>query len=70
MLNFKATTQNKKHFQTFSPFRLLRKIEQRNSSFTRMSPQFHEKKEGSKSQKITREGDGTNLYLQSKPRLL
>ena len=70
MLNFKITTQNKKHFQILFPFRLLHKIEQRNSSFARMSPQFQEKKEGSKAQKLTtREGDGTNLYLRNKPRL-
>ena len=68
MLNFKVTTQNKKHFQILFPFRLLHKIEQRNSSFARMSPQF-QKKEGSKSQKITREGDSTNIYLHNKPRL-
>ena len=29
MLNFKVTTQNKKHFQILFPFRLLHKIEQR-----------------------------------------
>ena len=70
MLNFKITTQNKKHFQILFPFRLLHKIKQRNSSFARMSPQFQEKNEGSKSQKITtREGDGTNLHLRNKPRL-
>lgn len=68
MLNFKITTQNKKHFQILFPFRLLHKIEQRNSSFARMFPQFQEKKEGSKAQKLkTREGDGTNLHLHNKP---